>query len=165
MINLFSIRANVLALYVTFIRTGTSFQTSIWNNRPSGFSSLTTWLAHSKKKNCDVCKYPYLFTKGVLLLGCIFGIYSSIFLVYAPDMPSTLPPFLLIRRFAQHIFLAILFVLRGMVVATIWLGVLPLVVVWTWRMYFSMGESTCVYYLKEGFYKLTFFRTTAALGG
>ena len=28
--------------------------------------SLTTWLAHSKKKNCDVCKHPYSFTKGIL---------------------------------------------------------------------------------------------------
>ncbi|KAF8199121.1 RING-variant domain-containing protein [Pholiota molesta] len=34
---------------------------------------LTTWLAHSKKKNCDVCKHPYSFTK-----------------VYASDMPSSL---------------------------------------------------------------------------
>ncbi|KAG6826951.1 hypothetical protein H0H92_013788 [Tricholoma furcatifolium] len=27
---------------------------------------LTTWLSHSKKKNCDVCKHPYSFTKGLL---------------------------------------------------------------------------------------------------
>lgn len=26
--------------------------------------SLQEWLAHSKKKTCDVCKYPYSFTKG-----------------------------------------------------------------------------------------------------
>ena len=26
--------------------------------------SLTTWLAHSKKQHCDVCKHPYSFTKG-----------------------------------------------------------------------------------------------------
>jgi hypothetical protein len=26
--------------------------------------SLTTWLSHSKKKTCDVCKHPYSFTKG-----------------------------------------------------------------------------------------------------
>ncbi|PBK91140.1 hypothetical protein ARMGADRAFT_1054352 [Armillaria gallica] len=25
---------------------------------------LTTWLSHSKKKICDVCKHPYSFTKG-----------------------------------------------------------------------------------------------------
>ena len=26
--------------------------------------SLATWLAHSKKKSCDVCKHSYAFTKG-----------------------------------------------------------------------------------------------------
>ncbi|KAF9482616.1 hypothetical protein BDN70DRAFT_852941 [Pholiota conissans] len=86
---------------------------------------LTTWLAHSKKKNCDVCKHPYSFTK-----------------VYASDMPSSLPPVLLIRRLIQHGFMAILFVIRAVAVAAIWLGVLPWVTVWTWRMYFAMGEST-----------------------
>ncbi|KAJ3511235.1 hypothetical protein NLJ89_g4212 [Agrocybe chaxingu] len=86
---------------------------------------LTTWLAHSKKKNCDVCKHSYSFTK-----------------VYAPDMPSSLPPILLIRRLLQHIFSGIIFSLRAIAVASIWLGVLPWVTVWTWRMYFSMGEST-----------------------
>ncbi|KAH9987536.1 hypothetical protein BJV77DRAFT_791315 [Russula vinacea] len=29
---------------------------------------LTTWLSHSKKKTCDVCKHPYSFTKGKILL-------------------------------------------------------------------------------------------------
>lgn len=27
--------------------------------------SLTTWLAHSKKKTCDVCKAEYAFEKGM----------------------------------------------------------------------------------------------------
>ncbi|THU75626.1 zf-C3HC4-domain-containing protein [Dendrothele bispora CBS 962.96] len=39
---------------------------------------LTTWLAHSKKKTCDLCKHRYAFTK-----------------VYASDMPSRLPPVLI----------------------------------------------------------------------
>lgn len=30
------------------------------------FHSLTTWLSHSKKKTCDLCKHPYTFTKGEL---------------------------------------------------------------------------------------------------
>ncbi|KAJ7574391.1 hypothetical protein C8J56DRAFT_803140 [Mycena floridula] len=86
---------------------------------------LTTWLSHSKKKTCDVCKHPYSFTK-----------------VYAPDMPSRLPPVLLIRRLAQQALWMILFAVRGVVVATIWLAVLPWATVWTWRMYFFMGEAT-----------------------
>jgi len=48
------------------------------------------------------------------------------------------------RRLIQHFLFAILFILRGVAVMTIWLGVLPWVTVWTWRMYFSMGESTYV---------------------
>ncbi|XP_006462126.1 hypothetical protein AGABI2DRAFT_118987 [Agaricus bisporus var. bisporus H97] len=89
---------------------------------------LTTWLAHSKKKTCDVCKHQYSFTK-----------------VYAADMPTRLPTVLLARRFFQHALLAILFILRAIAVAIIWLAVLPWVTVWTWRMYFSMGESTAWY--------------------
>ncbi|KAJ6616969.1 hypothetical protein B0H10DRAFT_1346361 [Mycena sp. CBHHK59/15] len=86
---------------------------------------LTTWLAHSKKKTCDVCKHPYSFTK-----------------VYATDMPTRLPPVLLLRQVAQQSFFAMVFALRAVAVATIWLAVLPWVTVMTWRMYFSMGDST-----------------------
>ncbi|KAJ6568247.1 hypothetical protein DFH09DRAFT_1261311 [Mycena vulgaris] len=86
---------------------------------------LTTWLAHSKKKTCDVCKHPYSFTK-----------------VYATDMPTRLPPVLLLRRVAQQSFFAMIFAVRAVAVAIIWLAVLPWVTVMTWRMYFSMGDST-----------------------
>ncbi|KAF9077991.1 hypothetical protein BDP27DRAFT_1310544 [Rhodocollybia butyracea] len=86
---------------------------------------LTTWLAHSKKKTCDVCKHQYSFTK-----------------VYAPDMPSSLPPLLMIRRLIQQGFYAMLMVIRAIVVSLVWLSFLPLLTVWSWRMYFSMGDST-----------------------
>ncbi|KAF8141917.1 hypothetical protein EV363DRAFT_1151445 [Boletus edulis] len=86
---------------------------------------LTTWLSHSKKKTCDVCKHPYSFTK-----------------VYASDMPASLPPPLLIRRLAQQTFFASLFGIRAIVIAIIWLGLLPWITIWTWRVYFTMGEST-----------------------
>ncbi|KAI0685903.1 hypothetical protein BC835DRAFT_1523256 [Cytidiella melzeri] len=86
---------------------------------------LTTWLAHSKKKTCDVCKHSYSFQK-----------------VYAEDMPSRLPLFLLLRRLAQQSFIAILFAIRVVVVGLIWGAILPWTTIWTWRMYFSMGDST-----------------------
>ncbi|OAX41033.1 hypothetical protein K503DRAFT_713394 [Rhizopogon vinicolor AM-OR11-026] len=86
---------------------------------------LTTWLSHSKKKTCDVCKHPYSFTK-----------------VYAANMPPTLPPFLLFRRLAQQALFAILFGLRAVLVGTVWLAVLPWITIWTWRVYFTMGETT-----------------------
>ncbi|KIJ65205.1 hypothetical protein HYDPIDRAFT_175219 [Hydnomerulius pinastri MD-312] len=86
---------------------------------------LTTWLSHSKKKTCDVCKHPYSFTK-----------------VYATDMPATLPPLLLTRRLAQQALFACLFGLRAIMIAIVWLAVLPWITIWTWRVYFTMGEST-----------------------
>ncbi|KAI0369741.1 hypothetical protein BV20DRAFT_1044206 [Pilatotrama ljubarskyi] len=84
---------------------------------------LTEWLAHSKKKTCDVCKYPYSFTK-----------------VYSKDMPERLPFFLILRQFSQQLLSAILFGLRTVLVASIWLAALPWVTIWTWRMYFAMGN-------------------------
>ncbi|KAI0251385.1 hypothetical protein BJV78DRAFT_1375071 [Lactifluus subvellereus] len=86
---------------------------------------LTTWLSHSKKKTCDVCKYPYSFTK-----------------VYADDMPRQLPAVLLLRKFAQQVAFAILFCIRAVIVSFVWLAILPWVTIWTWRMYFAMGNST-----------------------
>ncbi|THH00644.1 hypothetical protein EW026_g1929 [Hermanssonia centrifuga] len=86
---------------------------------------LTTWLAHSKKKTCDVCKHPYSFTK-----------------VYSEDMPSRLPLLLLLRRFAQQAAVALVFLLRASIVGLIWLAFLPWATIWTWRMYFTMGDST-----------------------
>ncbi|KAH9962695.1 hypothetical protein BC827DRAFT_206711 [Russula dissimulans] len=86
---------------------------------------LTTWLSHSKKKTCDVCKHPYSFTK-----------------VYADDMPRHLPVILLLRKFAQQVAFAILFCIRAIIVSFVWLAILPWVTVWTWRMYFAMGNST-----------------------
>jgi E3 ubiquitin-protein ligase MARCH6 len=49
---------------------------------------------------------------------------------------------LVIRRFAQQSFFAGLFLLRAALVTFVWLGVLPWITIWTWRMYFTMGEST-----------------------
>ncbi|KAH0836468.1 hypothetical protein J3R83DRAFT_8077 [Lanmaoa asiatica] len=86
---------------------------------------LTTWLSHSKKKTCDVCKHPYSFTK-----------------VYASDMPTSLPPLLLIRRLAQQAFFASLFGIRAVLIGIVWLALLPWITIWTWRVYFTMGEST-----------------------
>lgn len=57
-------------------------------------------------------------------------------------MPSTLPPLLLFRRLAQQALFAILFGLRAIMVGTVWLAVLPWITIWTWRVYFTMGEST-----------------------
>lgn len=59
-------------------------------------------------------------------------------------MPSRLPPLLVMRRLLQSAFFGVLYGMRAIAVAIIWIAVLPLVTVWTWRMYFSMGDSTYV---------------------
>ncbi|KAH9840035.1 uncharacterized protein C8Q71DRAFT_474546 [Rhodofomes roseus] len=86
---------------------------------------LKTWLAHSKKKTCDICKFPYAFTK-----------------VYAPDMPDRLPVLLLLRQLSRQAFTTVVFCIRAAIVATVWLALLPWATIWTWRMYFAMGDST-----------------------
>ncbi|KAI0682125.1 hypothetical protein C8T65DRAFT_625163 [Cerioporus squamosus] len=89
---------------------------------------LTEWLAHSRKKTCDVCKYPYSFTK-----------------VYSKDMPERLPFLLILRQFSQQVVSAILFGFRAALVATVWLAALPWATIWTWRMYFALGNSAAWY--------------------
>ncbi|GBE86611.1 hypothetical protein SCP_0904900 [Sparassis crispa] len=84
---------------------------------------LTTWLAHSKKQTCDVCKHPYAFTK-----------------VYSKDMPKTLPPWLLVRQIFRQLISTLFLGIRSIVVGTMWLAVLPWVTIWTWRLYFAMGD-------------------------
>ncbi|RPD64449.1 hypothetical protein L226DRAFT_484485 [Lentinus tigrinus ALCF2SS1-7] len=89
---------------------------------------LTEWLAHSRKKTCDVCKHPYSFTK-----------------VYSKDMPERLPILLVLRQFSQQVVSAILFGLRAALVGTVWLAALPWATIWTWRMYFALGNSAAWY--------------------
>ena len=61
--------------------------------------------------------------------------------VYDPNMPKEIPFFLFLRKFAEQVFWGCLMVLRAFVVATMWLAFLPYVTVWTWRVYFIMGEN------------------------
>lgn len=57
-------------------------------------------------------------------------------------MPTHLPVILLFRQFAQQAVHAVIFCLRAVLVAFVWLAVLPWFTVWTWRIYFAMGSST-----------------------
>ncbi|OJT03305.1 ERAD-associated E3 ubiquitin-protein ligase doa10 [Trametes pubescens] len=55
-------------------------------------------------------------------------------------MPERLPLFLILRQFSRQLASAVLFGLRAVLVASIWLAALPWVTIWTWRMYFAMGN-------------------------
>src|SRR6266550_3799916 len=72
---------------------------------------------------------------------------TDIVIVYAPNMPSALPVPLLLRRLAQQILYGLLFGLRAVFFATIWLAVLPWLTLLAWRFYFAMGESTCIFFI------------------
>ncbi|KZV69277.1 hypothetical protein PENSPDRAFT_608901 [Peniophora sp. CONT] len=85
---------------------------------------LATWLSHSKKRSCDVCKHPYAFTK-----------------VYAKDMPRRLPALLLMRRMIRHGAVWVVTGVRAGLVGGVWLALLPWATVWTWRMYFAIGNG------------------------
>lgn len=83
-------------------------------------------------------------------------------------MPTTLPPLLLFRRLAQQALFAILFGLRAIMVGTVWLAVLPWITIWTWRVYFTMGESTAWWISGRGRPYADFFGMngpTASLNG
>ncbi|KAG6819442.1 hypothetical protein H0H93_011828 [Arthromyces matolae] len=62
--------------------------------------------------------------------------------VYASNMPTSLPTLLHVKELIQQVFFALFFGLRGIAVGIIWLTALPWATVSTWRMHFSMGEST-----------------------
>jgi len=59
-------------------------------------------------------------------------------------MPSHLPVILLLRKLAQQVVFAVFFCIRAIIVSFVWLAILPWVTVWTWRVYFTMGNSTYV---------------------
>lgn len=64
--------------------------------------------------------------------------------VYSPDMPERLPTFLLLQQISRQAFSTATFSLRVAVVAIVWLAMVPWATIWTWRMYFTFGNSTCV---------------------
>ncbi|KAI5787021.1 hypothetical protein DFH27DRAFT_487022 [Peziza echinospora] len=85
---------------------------------------LMEWLQHSQKKYCELCKTPFQFTK-----------------LYHPEMPKNLPPLLFLSRASKHLASTIMLWLRFLLVAFVWLGILPWVVRWMWRFWFWLGDG------------------------
>ncbi|KAG0088507.1 hypothetical protein BGZ92_006085 [Podila epicladia] len=56
-------------------------------------------------------------------------------------MPDVIPKSVLIKRAVDKLAKGIRFILRGILVATIWLVLVPYFTVWVWRMYFWIGEK------------------------
>lgn len=59
-------------------------------------------------------------------------------------MPKRLPIILVFRKLIQQFFSIIVFSVRAVLVACIWLALLPWITLWTWRAYFAAGDMLCV---------------------
>lgn len=73
------------------------------------------------------------------------NVLISRYLVYASDMPKRLPILLVFRKLVQQFFSLVVFSVRTILVACIWLAVLPWITLWTWRAYFAVGDVACVF--------------------
>jgi E3 ubiquitin-protein ligase MARCH6 len=62
-------------------------------------------------------------------------------LAYDPNMPESLPPLMVVRHFIRQLFLALLSLARIVCVTSVWLALMPWFTMWTWNMYFTMGDS------------------------
>ncbi|KAJ3174716.1 E3 ubiquitin-protein ligase march7 [Geranomyces variabilis] len=81
---------------------------------------LEQWLQHSRKKQCEICNYPFSFT----------SIYSE----HAPERISI--PFFL-NVISRRMFSLARLYLRAFLAASIWLVGVPYITVWIWRMHFN----------------------------
>ena len=95
------------------------------------FASIPTRLP----RVCDKLSAPIIRYKVLIYTGT---------LVYASDMPKRLPILLVFRKLVQQFFSVIVFSIRAVLVACIWLAVLPWITLWTWRAYFAVGDVACV---------------------
>ncbi|KAF9400174.1 hypothetical protein BGX21_004856 [Mortierella sp. AD011] len=81
------------------------------------------WLEHSNKRYCELCKHNFEFTP-----------------IYSPEMPESIPKWILIREGVEALGAGVKLVLRAILVITIWLVILPYFTIWIWRLYFWVGD-------------------------
>jgi len=82
------------------------------------------WLSHTQKKHCELCKTSFRFTK-----------------LYHPGMPSRIPTAVFLRRAALHVLNMFLTWCRGVLVASVWLILLPWCMRVVWRSLFWVGDG------------------------
>ncbi|KAK7205218.1 hypothetical protein BZA70DRAFT_257849 [Myxozyma melibiosi] len=86
---------------------------------------LQEWLQHSQRKpTCELCKTPFKFTK-----------------LYAPDMPTRIPFFLLAEKLLDRIRSWIFLYQRLILVAFVWIIWLPLSTRYAVRVYFWLSDE------------------------
>lgn len=82
------------------------------------------WLSHSQKKYCELCKTSFRFTK-----------------LYHPGMPNRIPTSVFIRRAAVHVLKMLVTWCRAVLVASVWLIILPCCMRIIWRSLFWVGDG------------------------
>jgi E3 ubiquitin-protein ligase MARCH6 len=85
---------------------------------------LMEWLSHTQKKHCELCKTSFRFTK-----------------LYHPGMPNRIPTTVFVRRAAMHVVNMFLTWCRGVLVASVWLFLLPWCMRVVWRSLFWVGDG------------------------
>jgi E3 ubiquitin-protein ligase MARCH6 len=85
---------------------------------------LMEWLSHTQKKHCELCKTSFRFTK-----------------LYHPGMPNRIPTAVFLRRAALHVVNMFLTWCRGVLVASVWLILLPWCMRVVWRSLFWVGDG------------------------
>lgn len=85
---------------------------------------LMEWLSHTQKKHCELCKTSFRFTK-----------------LYHPGMPNRIPTAVFLRRAALHIVNMFLTWCRAVLVASVWLILLPWCMRVVWRSLFWVGDG------------------------
>ncbi|KAH6635752.1 hypothetical protein F5144DRAFT_565346 [Chaetomium tenue] len=85
---------------------------------------LMEWLSHSQKKHCELCKTPFRFTK-----------------LYDPNMPTALPPHVLVSHTAKYVLRHLLTWTRAVLVANVWLIWLPYIMRTVWAVLFWISDQ------------------------
>lgn len=88
---------------------------------------LIQWLRHSKRKKCEVCGTEYTFRK-----------------IYSEDAPKVLGMSEFILGLVQRLWRMSRSALRLLLVAFVWLAVVPLVTSWVWRLCFARATQQTV---------------------
>ncbi|KAI8337874.1 hypothetical protein BC941DRAFT_512879 [Chlamydoabsidia padenii] len=85
---------------------------------------LLKWLSHSRKKYCELCEHPFLFTP-----------------IYRQDMPTHIPLYLLTGQCIARCGTILKTGLRALIVTIVWLVLLPYMTLWSWRVYFGTNSD------------------------
>ncbi|KAG5439989.1 hypothetical protein PCK2_000681 [Pneumocystis canis] len=86
--------------------------------------SLIKWLQHSRRKDCELCRTPFRFTK-----------------LYDPNMPKSIPVTLFLVRLLKRLRHLVLRWLRTALALFLWLGWLPWVTQCAWKFSLKLGDS------------------------